>query len=255
MATNPYAAPQARVADAAPPALADDFIPEGQALSAGRGWAWIGEGWQLFRATPWVWIGIAAVVLVGYAAINVVPLGQIAVMLLTPVFAGGLLAGCRAVEEGGEIRFGHLIEGFSMPQTGRLVTLGAITLGATVLVVALIFVLIWATVGLAAFSSRGGGVMLVGLLAALGVLALTVPIYMALWFAPALVVFHDYGAVDALKASFFACLKNVVPFLLYGIGLLLWSIVALIPLGLGFLVLTPVVIASVYAGYRDVFFR
>lgn len=255
MATNPYAAPQARVADAAPSALDGDFVPEGQALSAGRGWAWIGEGWQVFRACPWVWIGIAAVVLVAYAAINFLPLGQIALMLLAPVVAGGLLAGCRAIEDGGEIGFGHLVEGFSMPQTGRLVTLGAISLAATVMVVALIFMLIWATVGLAAFDSRGGTFVLAALVAALGVLALTVPIYMALWFAPALVVFHDYGAVDALKASFFACLKNVVPFLLYGIGLLLWSIVALIPMGLGFLVLTPVVIASVYAGYRDIFFR
>jgi uncharacterized membrane protein len=80
-----------------------------------------------------------------------------------------------------------------------------------------------------------------------------VPLYMALWFAPALIVFHRMAPVDALKASFSACLKNMVPFLIYGVILLALCVVAAIPFGLGFLVLAPVVIASIYTGYRDIF--
>ena len=60
--------------------------------------------------------------------------------------------------------------------------------------------------------------------------------------------------IDASTLTFGAgCLKNFVPFLLYGVVLLVLCFVAAIPLGLGFLVLGPVAIASIYAGYRDIF--
>jgi hypothetical protein len=39
-----------------------------------------------------------------------------------------------------------------------------------------------------------------------------------------------------------------------GVILLVASIVASIPLGLGWLVLGPVLVASIYTGYRDIYF-
>ena len=87
------------------------------------------------------------------------------------------------------------------------------------------------------------------------VIALALPLLMALWFAPALVVFHDVQPMAAMKASFFACLKNIVPFLVYGLIGLLLLIVALIPFGLGLLVFGPVLWATTYTGYRDIFIR
>jgi uncharacterized membrane protein len=57
-----------------------------------------------------------------------------------------------------------------------------------------------------------------------------------------------------MKASFVACLRNIVPFLVYGVILFVLAIVASIPFGLGWLVLGPVMAASLYAGYRDIFF-
>jgi uncharacterized membrane protein len=85
-------------------------------------------------------------------------------------------------------------------------------------------------------------------------LALLLPLFMALWFAPALAVFHQQGPAEAMKNSFVACLKNVVPFLLYSVILLLLTFVASIPFGLGWLVLGPVLAASLYTSYRDIFF-
>jgi uncharacterized membrane protein len=83
--------------------------------------------------------------------------------------------------------------------------------------------------------------------------ALVVPLLMAIWFAPALVMLHDLKPVDALKASFTGCLKNIPAFLIYGIVGLVLAIVATIPLVLGWLILGPVAIASAYTGYRDIF--
>ena len=48
-------------------------------------------------------------------------------------------------------------------------------------------------------------------------LALSIPVYMAIWFAPSLVALNDFEPVQALKTSFGACLKNIVPYLLYGV--------------------------------------
>ena len=91
-------------------------------------------------------------------------------------------------------------------------------------------------------------------IAVLLMLALLLPLVMAIWFAPPLVVFHELGAVEAMKQSFAGCLKNMLPFLLYGVVLLVAGVVASIPLFLGWLVLGPVIAASVYTAYRDIYF-
>jgi uncharacterized membrane protein len=97
--------------------------------------------------------------------------------------------------------------------------------------------------------SMGIGLVL-GVLVAL---ALAVPFAMAFWFAPALVVIHDLGAIEALKLSFLGCLRNIIPFLLYGIIAFVLFMVATLPLMLGWLVMIPVLFGSTYAGYKDIF--
>jgi uncharacterized membrane protein len=76
---------------------------------------------------------------------------------------------------------------------------------------------------------------------------------MAVWFAPALVVFQGKSAVDAMKESFSGCMRNVMPFLIYGVVMLVFSVLASIPLLLGWLVLGPVLAASLYTSYKDIY--
>ncbi len=56
-----------------------------------------------------------------------------------------------------------------------------------------------------------------------------------------------------MKLSFAGSLRNILPSLIYGIVWIVLAIVATIPLLLGWLVLGPVSVASVYASYRDIF--
>jgi uncharacterized membrane protein len=56
-----------------------------------------------------------------------------------------------------------------------------------------------------------------------------------------------------MQESFFGCLKNVVPFLVYGLIGLVFAVLASIPVGLGWLVLGPVLIGSLFASYRDIY--
>ena len=84
-------------------------------------------------------------------------------------------------------------------------------------------------------------------------LALFIPLVMALYFAPALIVHHDLGAVDAMKLSFKGCLRNILPFLVYGVIAMILGFLASIPLMLGWLVLGPILAIAVYVAYRQIF--
>ena len=66
-------------------------------------------------------------------------------------------------------------------------------------------------------------------------------------------MFAESDVVSALKTSFFACLKNILPFLIWSIAMFVLSILAAIPLFLGWLLLGPVVMVSLYLSYRDIF--
>lgn len=255
---NPYAAPKAQVADAAA-ALPANFHPGGQARAAGRGWDWIAEGWRLFTKAPAMWIGITVVAALIMIVLAFIPfLGGLAMSLLAPVLAGGVMLGCRALDEDRELELGHLFAGFQT-QLGSLIAVGAIYLGLSIA----IMLVIMAVTGASMFGMFGGGgahnpEAMAGMLASMGLamligLALFVPIMMAMWFAAPLVVLNQLGAVDAMKQSFSGCLKNVVPFLLYGVVMFVLAIIASVPLGLGWLVLGPVTAASIYTSYRDIY--
>ena len=79
------------------------------------------------------------------------------------------------------------------------------------------------------------GALLVLLVCAL----LVVPLLMAFWFAPALIVLRGDEPVAAMTTSFRACLRNMSPFLVYGVLGLVFAVIACIPLFLGLLVLFP----------------
>jgi len=238
----------------------DNFIAAGRAVDAGRGWEWIAAGFALFKKQPGNWILVLIVLLVCLILIAVVPIiGGLSNMLLLQVFMGGIMLGCRALDRGEVLEVGHVFAGFKQ-NTSNLVVLGLLALAAWV--VALIPALLIMGGGGFMAMMRGQeaaamGIATLGLtfvLAMLVTAALSVPIYMAMWFAPSLVALHNLAPVEAMKASFGACLKNIIPFLVYSVILLVLCVIAAIPAGLGFLVLAPVILASIYTAYRDIFF-
>ncbi len=103
--------------------------------------------------------------------------------------------------------------------------------------------------GMAGFALLFGGALVAKLVS----LLLLFPLIMTIWFAPALVFFNNMSPVNALKASFNACLKNTLPFLVYGLIVMVLMFFAALPVGLGFLLLIPVLSGSVYVSYRDIF--
>ena len=163
----------------------------------------------------------------------------------------------REQDEGRDLAISQLFVGFR-ERFGSLLSIGFIYLGitiATALVVGLATGAgLWTLLGSGADPAGVAGAGVTILLAFLVMMALLLPVFMAMWFAPALTLFHEQGPAEAMKASFFACLKNIVPFLVYSVILFVLAFVASIPFGLGWLVLGPVMAASLYTGYLDIFF-
>jgi uncharacterized membrane protein len=231
----------------------------GRAVDAGQGWAWITGGFELFKKQPGMWIGVVVVlfvIVVVLSFLNIIFfLGSLALILLMPVFVGGLMLGCQAQQRGSPLEMGHLFAGFNT-RTGNLIVVGALALGGWIVVMVPVLLIVGAGAFFGAMRGDASGAAAMGgsfLIAWLLAMALSILLYMALWFAPALVVLRGAAPIDAIKQSFFGCLKNIVPFLIYGIIMLVLSILATIPLGLGWLVLGPVAIGSVYVAYRDIY--
>jgi uncharacterized membrane protein len=251
---NPFQAPRSRVADPTP-SHSGVLLKTPKRNAAGRGWSWLSEGWGLFKEAPGTWVGISVAMLVLGIVINLIPLVN---LLSTPLFtvaSGGLMLGCRSLEQGQGLAFGHLFEGFKR-HAGKLLAVGFLYLLASAVIGIAVFAVVLGGSGALDFFTGNPPETVdpLGLiLAALVMMALLIPAMMSVWFASPLIVFHDLGALQAMGLSFRGCLRNLMPFLVYGIAGLVLTILAILPVGLGWLILAPVLIGSIYKGYQDIF--
>jgi uncharacterized membrane protein len=251
---NPYQAPQATVHD--PVSTDGALAAEPLSVDAGRGIAWLTQGWSTFRQAPLIWIALTVIGIVLFVVLSFVPvLGQIGTSLLYVLFAGGIMLGCRALERGEELTIAHLFAG-TQSHLSPLLVVGALYLAALFGLFLIVGLVgggsIFAVVsGQIEAGAAVGSVLLTTLVLAL----LLVPLAMTVWFAPSLVALHNVAPVEAMKLSFRGCLRNLLAFLVYGVVLFILAIVASIPFGLGWLVLLPMTAGSVYASYKDIFLQ
>jgi uncharacterized membrane protein len=271
MSNNPYEAPRSELADEVPEVNVGTFSLEPRARDASAGLDWLSKAWTVFAQSPGPWIGIAFALFGIFLVVSIfgafIPGSGLLQYLLMPVLIGGLMLGCHAQREGQEFSFNYLFKGFEK-NTGQLFLVGAIYIGALIVLFVLVALVVLIVIGGGALLAGGleqlssGGLekamlsagFLVVALIALLILAIALPFYMAVWFAPALVIINNLNAFDAMKLSFRACWRNFVPFLIYGLMAMMISIAATIPLALGWIVVGPLFIVSCYTSYRDIFY-
>lgn len=245
-------------------------VLELRTVKAARGWGWIVEGTRLFLRKPISSIVTLLILFVVMKLVGRIPVLGLVAMLLMPVFLAGLMDGCRAVDEGRPLALSYLVNGFRR-NAGWLVTLGGIYLIGNVFVFMIIVALGGeAFVAIAKTLSHGTemtpqiaeqmqvATLAVTKAALIGSLA-SLPLLMALWFAPLLTYFHDVRPWPALQASFMACVKNTLPMLVYGLVLFV-ALMVLVPVGirigfydLGVWLMAPALVPSIYASYKDIF--
>lgn len=247
-----------------------DAHPEPHIVDSSRATAWLSGGWKLFMAAPAIWIAIGVVFAVIYVLLGMVPvLGGVAHTLLLPVLAAGLLEASRIARSGVTPPFDALFAGFRS-NTGNLVMIGLLTLGAIAVIGVIAFVIVFIGGGAgtisalkhiantgadSAVTTSGASVGLaLGslLLAALVTLMLMLPLTMALWFAPPLVFFDGMAPLDAMKSSFKAGMQNWLSITIYGILAFVLMFIAAITL-VGLLVVVPLIATSLYLSYCDIY--
>ena len=242
------------------------LIPGGRTVAAGQGVEWVSQGWKLFMQAPLIWIVNIVIFIVIAIILSVIPvIGTLAAYALNGLFCGGLMLGAHKLHQGQTLEVADIFSAFKAPMMTPLFILGVCymvgMLAIMAITAALFMVVLGVSGGVGAMMHGDSGAMM-GMMAGAGlgvilvllvVMLLAIPIMMAFWFAPALVALGGMQPIDALRASFSACLKNFIPFLLYGVVFLVLVIIGLIPFGLGLLVVGPLLFASSYAAYRDIF--
>jgi Predicted integral membrane protein len=224
-------------------------------VAAGRGWAWIREGFGYFMKAPLMWLGVIVVLFVISMLLNLIPLvGPLANALLPPVWSAGVLLGCHALHRNEQLKFEHLFAGFG-PSLKPLLISGVIVMAMQVVVVLVLF-------GSLAFELRGEDAAAAQELAAnplslllrfVLLIVFMVPISAATLFAPALIMLSGQPVVEALRLSMKACFLNVGAVLVWGAIAIVLGMISAMLAGLGFLVLIPVLVVSGYLAYRDFF--
>ncbi len=187
---------------------------------ARRGAIWLKEAHAMLTAhrLPWLMLLLLYYLVIGI--VDIIPLiGQFGLPLLKPVFAVGFLAAAWNQERGGVPELRLLFQGFRS-NLWALLPLGA-------------FMLVGISVAVLATSLVDGGKLLEVLsgkakldeavlatgevqAAMLFAAVLALPVILALWFAPALVVFQDCSAAEALATSLRAAIANWRAISVYG---------------------------------------
>jgi hypothetical protein len=227
------------------------FTGASRKVAVMRAFDWIQEGWALFLGAPRVWLFLGGGIVLTFAIAEflwlhvrtgfepslprslVLGLLFFGPVVLMPTATASGLHLCRLLARGETPELVDLVSGLKLaPQA----LLGA---GGLYLAGWLIIFGFYEVIG--------------------GPLALFLPtlagfaFLIAIWFIPPLVAFHQLSPIAALVKGFNACLRNAGVFAVFGFTMALLHLVAVLPAGLGLIVLLPVVIGALHASYRDVF--
>ena len=218
---------------------------EPRVVAAGAGAAWWGKGFHMLTSNFWTWIGIMLVYIIVGVLINIVPyVGSIGYSLLTPVFVGGLMIGCQAIERNEPLRVAHLFEGFQGTHFVSLMIIGGVNVALSLGLGALEVAVVPGGLKFADLSHMGtladpfgaligyaNAITGTAMLTTLLILVIAAVFAMLNWFAPALVALRGASAVEAMKLSFLSCWRNWAPFLVYGlvaVGILFGAVVVIV---------------------------
>jgi hypothetical protein len=237
-----------------------------------QGWQWVVDGANLWRRSPAILIFASFTYMLLLILLGAIPyVGQVIAYLLMPVMSLGVLNTCRAVDQGRKTGPDILFSGFRANVPNLMAIGGIYFIGSLgVLFITSLFddgSLMRILTGTEPFDPEAdlpdlGNALVVALV-------LSLPVLATYWFAPVLAGWWRVPAAKAMFFSFYACLQNWRPLVVYGVTLLLMLgilprvliafagmisplFASLLTMTLP-LVLLPITFASFYANARDVF--
>lgn len=240
-------------------------------LPARHGFLWLIASFKIFRSNPPLMTALTMGYMFVIVAVNLLPLiGPFLLPLALPSLIVVLANGCRAIQRGGGVGSVALTFGVQQRRV-ELVRLGGLHLIGSLVIL------------IASSIMEGGPIALVGpgktvdeeeMIAAMArLMIVALPVVAAFWFAPLLTAWDDVSPAKSVFFSFVASWRNWRAFAVYGLaaalvavilpGVLLITANALSEaLGnvlsvtlkmLLIFVVAPVMMASVFVSYQDVF--
>mgnify|MGYP006268931251 CR=1 FL=1 len=238
-----------------------DDLPLIRHVDVDHGVRWFSEGWSLFLARPGFWMLAALLQTLLIMLVLLVPLlGQVGAHLLIPILSAGLMVVAERIQTHQPVTVAEAFTGFR-EHAPAVVNVGVWYMLGWMLIVALGLLL----GGGAALSGMAVGmemhyewlgtiISVFGIMLAIMVsLLLVLPLVMSVWLAPSLAVFHDIPAMQAMKHSFRASWRSLPAFIVAFFLVTLMLFLTILTLGLGLLVVIPILAGSTYAAYCDLF--
>jgi hypothetical protein len=239
-------------------------------LPARHGVVWLLAGFQLFRRSPPLLTALTFAYLFAVLFLNLLPLiGPFLLPLALPALNVIVASGVRALEQNRPATKAALLQGLAANRVG-LLRLGGLHLLGSLVILTLSMLIEGGPQSLGRLEDAEPAEML----AMLGrLLIIAAPVLLAFWFAPLLVAWNGVPALKSVFFSFVAGIRNWRAFAVYAlavtaIGIALPGLVLLLAGSISpillkvfsvalrmvlVFVLAPVLMASVYLSYRDVF--
>lgn len=224
-----------------------------QAVPSGNGILWLKQAITLFTKKPAAWLATAFVFLITLLILSSIPYLNAGSFIITPIFIGGLMFGCQQLKTKNHFHFNYLFSGFNQ-HLHQLGVIGILYLLATIIAWFLTLQIV-DYLGHSLYKPDVENLLqnkeeiskyVQSLVLPMTIMLLfLLPIYMGLWFSPALVILRDEPALNAIKKSLSACKANMLPFLIFGLAALSGILVLTIPLAL---------IASLFPTFSVFFF-
>lgn len=223
---------------------------------------WLSKGWELFAKNPGVWILMALVSFVIFVALLFIPLlGLLAAAILGTLLFAGMVYAAHEQDAGRTIELNHLFRAFQdSSKLSPLIILSLIALAGALLSMVLGFIFLGGAISAVAvggathssgiaLGALGGGLLITMLIG----LAIKLVVSALMFFSVPRVMLEGGEPVAAAKESLNAVLANIGPMLVFGLIVIVLGFFATLILGLGWLVLMPVLAGATYAAYQNVF--
>jgi hypothetical protein len=240
-------------------------------LPARHGFLWLIASFKIFRSNPPLMTALTMGYMFVVVAVNLLPyIGPFLLPLALPSLIVVLANGCRAIQRGGGV--GTIALTFGVQQRRvELVRLGGLHLIGSLVILVASSVMEGGPISLVGPGKTVDEEEMVAAMARLMIVAL--PVVAAFWFAPLLTAWDEVSPGKSVFFSFIASWRNWRAFAVYGLaagliavvvpGVLLISANALsetlgnvLSITLKMLlifVVAPVMMASVFVSYQDVF--
>lgn len=238
----------------------------------GHGTRWISEAWSLFTRNWGLWIaGLLVLWLITFMVGLVPVLGGLAQVILGPLLYAGVYEVARKGDYDQPLAFEDFFAGFRR-RSDALVRLGLLNLGVMLVILLLSGLVAWALLGgseasammsmwmemepgaepsWGAMTDETGLALAIAMLVFLGLMLLYIA---AVWFATPLMFFgEEIRPLQAYGLSLRACLKNILPMLLYSLVVMVLMFAVGLTFGLALIIILPLLMISAYTSFHDIF--